>query len=103
MADEKTDQNTAPPAKAVARAKAFVEEHGGEGRAVVQNLGRTGARIVLIGGDGAFGDVVVPDVATGESVVEAVEDLTASEWDSETTAALTIGPGHRKKMAGMNG
>ncbi|QGK69737.1 hypothetical protein GIY23_09595 [Allosaccharopolyspora coralli] len=103
MADEKTDQQTAAPAKAVARAKAFVDEHGGEGRAVVQNLGRTGARIVLIGADGAFGDVVVADVATGESVIEAVENLTASEWDAQTTAALTIGPAHRKKMAGMNG
>ena len=88
------------PQKAVAAASAFARKHGGSARAVVENLGRAGARLVLVGEDGALGDVMVADVATGEAVVSAVSELTASEWDSETTGALKIGPAHRRKMAG---
>ncbi|QUH01687.1 hypothetical protein HUO13_13460 [Saccharopolyspora erythraea] len=98
-APEKQAETKASP-KAVATASAFVREHGESGRAVVENLGRAGARLVLIGEDGALGDVMVPDVATGEAVVEAVDGLTAADWDGETTAALKIGAAHRRKMAG---
>lgn len=97
-ADDDAAQITAPP-KAVATAKSFAQQHGGSARAVVENIGNAGARIVLIGEDGALGDVLVTDVATGDAVVAAAE-LTASEWDGETTAALQIGPEHRRKMAG---
>lgn len=95
-----TEQTAAPSPKTVARAKAFVAAHGGSARAVVENIGQAGARIVLVGEDGAFGDIVVRDVAAGNAVVEAVEGLTAHEWDSDTVAALKIGPAHRRKMAG---
>ncbi len=97
---EQTEQQAAPSPKAIATASAFVREHGGSARAVVENLGRAGARIVLIGEDGAFGDVLVPDVPTGTALVEAVEGLTAHEWDADTVAALKIGPAHRRRMAG---
>ncbi|MCX2734083.1 hypothetical protein OOZ19_27895 [Saccharopolyspora sp. NFXS83] len=99
-ADNDTEQTTAPSPKAVATAKAFALAHGGSALAVVENLGQAGARLVLIGEDGALGDVLVADVTAGEAVVEAVEQLTASEWGGETTAALQIGPAHRRKMAG---
>ncbi|ASU79293.1 hypothetical protein CDG81_14460 [Actinopolyspora erythraea] len=91
---------TQPPKRAVSTAAEFVTGHGGSARAVVENLGRGGARIVLIGQDGALGDVLVPDPTVGEAVVEAVEGLELGDWDSETAAALTIGPAHRRKMAG---
>ncbi|MDR7303397.1 hypothetical protein [Haloactinomyces albus] len=91
---------SAPPPKAVKSANGFVGEHGGSARAVVENLGhQAGGRIVLIGDDGALGDVMVADVATAESVVGAVDGLTLSDWDADTTAALQIGPGHRRRMA----
>lgn len=93
---------TAPP-KAVAAVRAFVQQHGGFARAVVENLGRAGARIVLVGDDGAFGDVVLEDVASGEAVVAAIDEVTASQWDAETTGALKIGAAHRRKMAGPRG
>lgn len=99
-AEKDTEQATAPSPKAIAVAKAFVAAHGGSARAVVENLGRTGARIVLIGEDGLMGDVMVPDVAAGEALVEAVDGLAPHEWDGETIAALKIGPAHRRKMAG---
>src|SRR5437764_14850384 len=82
------------PQRAVATASVFVRKHGSPARAVVENLGRAGARVVLIGADGALGDVMVPDVATGEAVVAAVDELEAGQWDADTVAALKIGPRH---------
>ena len=88
------------PKKPVAATTAFAEAHGGSARAVVENLGQAGARLVLVGEDGMLGDVVVADVVTGKAVVEAVETVTLAEWDAETTSALKIGPEHRRHMAG---
>ncbi|GAA2807722.1 hypothetical protein [Saccharopolyspora taberi] len=99
MAAEK-EHTARPGSREVAAATAFVRDHGKSARAVVENLGQAGARVVLIGADGALGDVMVADVATGEALVEAVGELTASEWDGETTGALKIGAAHRRKMAG---
>ena len=96
-----TEENTSTaPGKAVAAATAFVRQHGGAARGVIENLARAGARLVLIGEDGAFGDVLVPDVAAGRAVIERVEEIEEAEWDSATTAALTIGSAHRRRMAG---
>ncbi|KAA2261759.1 hypothetical protein F0L68_15190 [Solihabitans fulvus] len=88
------------PPRAVKAAAEFVSAHGKPTRAVVQNIGRAGARVVLVGKDGALGDVVVADVATGEALCAAVPDVELGEWDRETTAAVKIGPVHRHRMAG---
>ncbi|MCP2258575.1 hypothetical protein LX15_002273 [Streptoalloteichus tenebrarius] len=93
-------QSVVAPPSAVNAARRFVAEHGKTGRAVVQYLGRKGARVTMVGEDGALGDVVVKDVATGEAVVAAVEGLELTGWDRETTAQVRIGPAHRHRMAG---
>lgn len=84
---------------AVKAATAFVAAHGGSARAVVENIGRAGARVVLVGEDGAMGDVIVAGPAAGEALIERVDGLEAAEWDRETVAATTIGAAHRRKMA----
>ncbi|KDN17016.1 hypothetical protein [Amycolatopsis rifamycinica] len=90
-----------PPTSAqLGAARKFVKAHGKPSRAVVENIGRAGARVVLVGADGALGDVVVPSVATGEALIEAVEDLAPATWDAETVNQTKIGPEHRRKMAG---
>lgn len=101
MAETQQQDQVVPPAKSTASAAEFVRAHGASARAVVENLGRAGARVVLIGEDGAFGDQMVPDVPTGRALVAAVDGLTEHEWDAETTAALRIGPEHRYRMAGV--
>jgi hypothetical protein len=88
------------PRHAVRAARAFVAAHGKPSRAVVEPIGRAGARVVLVGADGALGDVMVPDVATGDAVCDAVADLEPAQWDRETTAAVGIGAAHRRRMAG---
>jgi hypothetical protein len=96
-----TSETVVPPSGAqLGAARKFVKAHGKPARAVVENVGRAGARVVLVGADGALGDVVVPSVATGQALVEAVEDLEAATWDAETVKAAKIGPEHRRKMAG---
>lgn len=82
----------------IAAAREFVAEHGSPARGIVQAIGRSGARVVLVGGDGAMGDVVVPSMAAGEALVEEVDDLTKATWDAETVNATQIGPEHRRKM-----
>ena len=59
-----------------------------------------GARVLLVGADGALGDVVVPSVETGEALIEAVEGVERSEWDADTVGATKIGAAHRRRMAG---
>ncbi|WP_433262502.1 hypothetical protein ACQPZF_29665 [Actinosynnema sp. CS-041913] len=85
---------------AVKTATAFVAAHGKPTRAVVENIGLAGARVVLVGDDGAMGDVILPDAAAAEAMIAAVPDLEPHEWDRETTAATKIGPAHRHRMAG---
>ena len=70
-----------------AAARKFVKAHG-PSRAVVENIGRAGARVVLVGADGALGDVVVPSPESGEALVEAVENLDAVQ---RRTAELDVG------------
>ncbi|RJQ81378.1 hypothetical protein [Amycolatopsis panacis] len=91
---------TEPTARQVAAARDFVARHGKPSRAVVENIGRAGARVVLVGADGALGDVLVAGTEAGNALVGAVEDLAAAEWDSETVNAVKIGAAHRRKMAG---
>ncbi|MEU5695975.1 hypothetical protein [Actinosynnema sp. NPDC020468] len=86
-------------ARAVRTAADFVAAHGKPARAVVENVGRAGARVVLVGDDGAMGDVVLPTAEAARAVVERVADLEPHEWDRETTAATRIGAAHRRKMA----
>lgn len=84
----------------MAAARDFVARHGKPSRAVVENIGRAGARVVLVGADGALGDVLVADSGAGAALVEAVADLEAAEWDSATVKLVKIGPAHRRRMAG---
>lgn len=79
----------------------FVKAHGKPVKAVVEPIGRAGARIVLVGADGAMGDVMTKDVETATKAVEAAENVEQAEWDRETTAGTLIGSAHRRKMAKM--
>ncbi|ASO19995.1 hypothetical protein FHR81_000324 [Actinoalloteichus hoggarensis] len=97
---EQPTQTPVVPSAAVSSARRFLADHGTTARAVVAYLGQKGARVTLVGEDGALGDVIVADVATGAALCEQVEGLIPSEWDRDTTEALTIGPAHRRRMAG---
>lgn len=100
MAEKSEGERRAVPERALASARGFVSQHGKPSRAVVENVGRAGVRVVLVGADGAMGDVFVSDKDTADALVDAVDDLDAATWDAETTGAAKIGWEHRRRMAG---
>jgi hypothetical protein len=80
-------------------ARGFVRKHG-PSKAVVEPMGQAGARVVLVGEDGAMGDVLVASTEAAEALVAAVDGLEPGEWDAGTVNATRIGAAHRNKMAG---
>lgn len=87
-----------PTAKQIATASKFVAAHGKPTRAVVEPIGRAGARVVLVGADGAMGDLIVESAEVGAALVEQVADIEPAEWDADTVEATGIGAGHRRRM-----
>jgi hypothetical protein len=79
--------------------RAFVAAHGGSGTAVVQYIGRVGARLVVVGGDGLFTDAVVSTVDIAAAVCERA-GIEVQDWDRELTARITLSAADRKAMAG---
>jgi len=95
-----SEEKTTPTAtrKQVASARAFATAHGTPVRAVVEPIGRSGARVVLVGNDGAVGDVMVSSVDVGTALIDAVDDVEKASWDADTVGAAAIGAAHRRKM-----
>lgn len=84
----------------VGRLRAFVTGHTGPATAVITYMGRSGARIVVVAGDGAFGDAIVSGVEAGAVVCEEAGIPVADGWDRELSAQLTPSPADRERMAG---
>ncbi|MER6530740.1 hypothetical protein [Streptomyces sp. NPDC001508] len=102
MADtQRVDQKTERTAARLAqRIGAFAKAHGGaEGQ--VAYLGERGARIVLVGEDGGWGDLVAPTYEIAERAV-AKSGITAHEsFDGEFAAKVRTGAYEWKRMAGI--
>jgi hypothetical protein len=111
MAETKQVDETAADAGQTARAErtaarlakrisAFARAHGGaEGQ--VSYLGRRGARIVLVGEDGGWGDVVAPSYSVAEQAVEKAGITVHESFDGEFAAKVKTGPYEWKRMAGI--
>lgn len=97
---EQRDSEVTPDQRALSSIRDFVSQHGEPTRTVVERLGGAGARVVLVGADGAMGDVLVRDGVEAAEALVGAAGLEAGEWDSETVAATRIGPAHRRAMAG---
>ncbi|MDN3259086.1 hypothetical protein QWJ26_04545 [Streptomyces sp. CSDS2] len=82
------------------RIGAFAKAHGGaEGQ--VAHIGERGARIVLVGEDGAWGDLVAPTYALAEQAVTKSGITVHESFDGEFAAKVTTGPYEWKRMAGI--
>ena len=66
----------------VSSLKAFAAGHGGA-TAVIEYLGRRGARIVLAGEDGAWGDHFAESTEMARAVCERAGVALANEWERE--------------------
>ncbi|MFJ8809132.1 hypothetical protein [Streptomyces sp. NPDC102490] len=82
------------------RIASFAKAHGGA-EAQVAHLGERGARIVLVGEDGAWGDLVA---RTHEGALKAVEQSKVTvheDFDGDFAAKVTTGRYEWSRMAGI--
>jgi hypothetical protein len=87
-------------AKLAKRIDAFAKAHGGaEGQ--VAYLGDRGARIVLVGEDGGWGDIVAPTYGIAEKAVEKAGITVHETFDGEFAAKVKTGPYEWSRMAGI--
>ncbi|MFG2403096.1 hypothetical protein ACGFR8_01955 [Streptomyces brevispora] len=79
---------------------AFAKAHGGaEGQ--LAYIGETGTRIVLVGEDGGWGDLVAPSYAVAESATRKSGITMHETFDGEFAAKVRTGPYEWTRMAGM--
>ncbi|MFC7817437.1 MULTISPECIES: hypothetical protein [unclassified Streptomyces] len=97
QADAKAERESTRLAR---RIDSFSKAHGGaEGQ--VAYLGERGARIVLVGEDGAWGDVVARSCETARKAVEKSGITVHEDFDGEFAAKVTTGRYEWSRMAGL--
>ncbi|MFD4373162.1 hypothetical protein [Streptomyces sp. NPDC058486] len=106
MADTKEDTTAVAPrdarkaAKLAKEIRAFGKDHGGvEGQ--LAHIGQAGTRIVLVGEDGGWGDLVAPTHAIAQQAAEQAELTLHDEFDGEFAAKVVTGPYEWTRMAGI--
>ncbi|SHI28060.1 hypothetical protein [Streptomyces sp. 3214.6] len=95
--DAKAERSTARLSKQI---NAFSKEHGGA-EAQVAYIGERGARIVLVGEDGGWGDLVAPSVEIARQAVEKAGLTLHETFDGEFAAKVKTGPYEWSRMAGI--
>ncbi len=80
--------------------KAFARDHGGSATAVVSHVGRRGARIVLVGADGIWGDVVADDVESAKAACEAAGVTVVDKWERELAESVRTTVADWRRMGG---
>ncbi|MFE0643586.1 hypothetical protein ACFW2Y_18520 [Streptomyces sp. NPDC058877] len=98
MADTKHEERRA--AKLAKEIRAFSKEHGGsEGH--LAHIGQAGTRIVLVGTDGGWGDLVAPTYAVAQQAAEKAGLTLHEEFDGDFAAKVETGPYEWTRMAGI--
>jgi hypothetical protein len=77
-----TTDPIAPAGNLIAGIKSFAEQHGGA-KAVVEYVGRRGARIVLVGEDGAWDDQFAESTDIARRACESAGVEVENEWERE--------------------
>ncbi|MGW7199064.1 hypothetical protein [Streptomyces chryseus] len=98
MAD--TKQAERKVAKLAKEITAFARQHGGaEGQ--LAYIGQVGTRIVLVGEDGGWGDLVAPTHDVARSAAEKAGITLHESFDGEFAAKVRTGPYEWSRMAGI--
>ncbi|MGP4003672.1 hypothetical protein [Streptomyces sp. 8N706] len=108
MADTKQAEDSTPDAGAERRAarlakqiKAFAKSHGGSAEGQLAYIGQMGTRIVLVGEDGGWGDLVAPTHAIARSAAERAGITLHDSFDGDLAAKVRTGPYEWSRMAGI--
>ncbi|MFD5428655.1 hypothetical protein [Streptomyces sp. NPDC127084] len=95
--DARADRKAAKLAKQIG---AFAKAHGGaEGQ--LAYIGERGTRIVLVGEDGGWGDIVAPTHAIAVSAAEKSGITMHESFDGDFAAKVRTGPYEWTRMAGI--
>ncbi|AZI58064.1 hypothetical protein EH165_07840 [Nakamurella antarctica] len=86
--------------QAIKHLSSLVARHGAEATAVVESMGRSGVRIVIVAVDGVYGDAIVASVADAREVCAQIPQLTVGEWDRSTAELVAPSVQDRTRMAG---
>lgn len=98
MAETKQEERRA--ARLAKEIKAFSKAHGGaEGH--LAHIGQAGTRIVLVGTDGGWGDLVAKSYAIAQQAAEKAGLTLHEEFDGEFAAKVATGPYEWTRMAGI--
>ncbi|MDT0437690.1 MULTISPECIES: hypothetical protein [Streptomyces] len=106
MADTQQDGNGTDPkaertvARLARRIETFAAAHGGA-EAQVAYIGERGSRIVLVGEDGDWGDLVAPGQEIAEQAVARAGVTVHESFDGEFAAKVRTGPYEWSRMAGI--
>ena len=96
-ADTKQERTAAKLARQIG---AFSKEHGGaEGQ--LAHIGQAGTRIVLVGEDGGWGDLVAPTYEVARLAAEKAGLSLQEAFDGEMAAKVKTGPYEWTRMAGI--
>ncbi|MFB9411791.1 MULTISPECIES: hypothetical protein [Dactylosporangium] len=74
--------NRPVPGGLIAGLKSFAEDHGGA-KAVIEYVGRRGARIVLVGEDGVWGDQMADGTDTARAACAQAGVKIENAWERE--------------------
>ena len=86
LTEERPEAGEAPPSL-VAGLKAFAARHEGA-RAVIEYVGRRGARIVLVGDDGAWGDQFAPGTDVARQACATAGVPVENAWERELISQM---------------
>ena len=96
--DARTERRVARIARQIG---AFATRHGGAADGQIAYIGAIGARIVLVGADGAWGDLVAPSYEIAEHAAQRAGITVHEDLDGELAARMRTGRYEWKRMAGI--
>lgn len=88
----------AVPTGLVTSIKSFAAAHDGA-TAVIEYVGRRGARIVLVGGDGTWGDQFASGTDVARQACATAGVPVENSWERELIAQMRPAPQRRQSMA----
>jgi hypothetical protein len=97
-ADRRADRRANRLARQI---KTFAATHGGSADAVVEYVGARGSRIVLVGANGEWGDLVAPTPAVAADAVARAGVTVHDAFDGEIAHRVRTGRYEWTRMAGF--
>lgn len=79
----------------------FARAHGGSAEGQISYLGQSGARVVLVGANGDWGDLVAPSMEVAREAAERAEITVHESFDGELAERVRTGPYEWSRMAGI--